>query len=98
MEAKGKKPHKTQLEAHGVQGITGVWGDPGVAGRTNLFISINKLYYGHAKQAAAALWGTSLSSMFGKFVIVVDSDVDIILTFARSMLPLLIEPRDQRMW
>lgn len=45
-----------QLEAHGVQGITGVWGDPGVAGRTNIFISISKLHYGHAKQVAAALW------------------------------------------
>lgn len=64
------------LEAHGVQGITGVWMDPHSLA-TNVFISINKLYYGHAKQVAAALWGSPISFEIGKFVIVVDSDVDI---------------------
>ncbi len=65
------------LEANGVQGVTGVWGDPGVSGWTTIFVSIDKLYYGHAKQVAATIWGTSFSSMAGKFVVVVDSDIDI---------------------
>ena len=66
-----------QLEAYGVQGITGVWGDPGVSGWTNICVSIKKLYYGHAKQVAAALWGAGLSMGVGKFLVVVDSDVDV---------------------
>ncbi|MDO8720774.1 MAG: UbiD family decarboxylase [Syntrophales bacterium] len=64
-----------QLEIMGVPGIKGV----SVAGPGGAIaiISIEQLYYGHARQVAAALWGTTLSSMVGKFVIVVDSDVDI---------------------
>src|SRR3970282_2217982 len=64
-----------QLEMGGVPGIKGV-SVVGPAGALAI-ISIEQLYYGHARQVAAALWGTTLSSMVGKFVIVVDSDVDI---------------------
>lgn len=64
------------LERAGVEGVTGVWCDPDVVS-TNIFVSIDKLYYGHARQVAAAIWGTSLSSRVGKFVVVTDSDVDI---------------------
>lgn len=66
-----------QLEASGVEGITGVWADPRVSGCTNLSVSIKKLYHGHARQVAAAIWGTSLSNMAGKFVVVVDDDIDV---------------------
>lgn len=64
------------LEIAGVQGVTGVWIDPDMPA-TNVFVRINKLYYGHAKQVAAAIWGASLSFEVGKFVVVTDADVDI---------------------
>lgn len=43
---------------------------------TTVAVRIRKRYYGHAKQVAAALWGSPLPYM-GKFVIVVDEDIDI---------------------
>lgn len=65
-----------QLEEAGVRGVTGVWSSPDCIW-TNVFISINKLFYGHAKQAASSLWGSRLGYLAGKYVVVVDSDVDI---------------------
>jgi UbiD family decarboxylase len=64
------------LESIGIPGITGVWGPP-VTCLTNLRISIDKLYRGHAKQVAAAIWGSKLSTYYGKNIIVVDKDIDI---------------------
>lgn len=64
------------LEKAGIRGITGVWSDPDMV-LTNIFISIKNSYYGHAKHVASALWGTEIGRMAGKYVVVVDSDVDI---------------------
>jgi 4-hydroxy-3-polyprenylbenzoate decarboxylase len=64
------------LESAGIEGITGVWTDTDTFW-TNVFVSINKKHYGHAKQIASQIWGTQEFTMMGKFVIVVDSDVDI---------------------
>jgi len=62
-----------RLEKEGVQGITGVWSPPeGII--SNIFISIDKLYYGHAQWVASALWGLGF---LGKLVVVVDSDIDV---------------------
>ncbi|MDO8720792.1 MAG: UbiD family decarboxylase [Syntrophales bacterium] len=64
------------LEASGIEGLTGVWTDTDTFW-TNVFVSINKTHYGHAKQIAAQIWGSQEFTMVGKFVVVVDSDVDI---------------------
>jgi 4-hydroxy-3-polyprenylbenzoate decarboxylase len=64
------------LERCGVLGIDDVSLDLN-ATSTIVYIAINKMYYGQAKQVAAALWGGPLSIYLGKYVIVVDSDVDI---------------------
>ncbi|MDY6864196.1 MAG: UbiD family decarboxylase [Thermodesulfobacteriota bacterium] len=63
-----------RLEAIGVPGITGLWMDPeGVI--SNVFISIDNQFYGHAKWVASALW--AVAPFYGKMVVVVDSDVDV---------------------
>lgn len=64
------------LEAAGVPNILGVWGNP-VACGNNLRVKIKKIYRGHAKQVACALWGTTISVYGAKNVIVVDEDIDI---------------------
>jgi 4-hydroxy-3-polyprenylbenzoate decarboxylase len=64
------------LERNGIRGVTGVWMDPDMIW-TNIFVSINKQYYGHAKHVAAALWGYEKGNVIGKYIVVVDSDVDI---------------------
>lgn len=64
------------LEEVGIEGITGVWSDPS-AQWTNIFISIDKKHYGHAQQIAAQIWGNPRFTMSGKFVVVVDSDIDV---------------------
>jgi len=40
-------------------------------------VRIKKMYVGHAKQVAAAFFGSALTLQFAKVVIVVDEDVDI---------------------
>lgn len=64
------------LEAVGVPGILDVWAPPVTCG-TILLIQIKKLYRGHAKQVANAVWGSTMSNYAAKFVIVVDEDIDI---------------------
>lgn len=64
------------LESTGVPNITGVWGSP-ITLLTNLRISIDKIYRGHAKQVAAAFWGLKISTHYGKNLIVVDKDIDV---------------------
>ncbi|MDP2725791.1 MAG: UbiD family decarboxylase, partial [Syntrophales bacterium] len=60
----------------GVPGILDVWFSPIVAS-TNLRVRIKKMYRGHAKQVANALWGAGLANYAAKHVIVVDDDIDI---------------------
>ena len=63
------------LERAGVPGIEDVWcADP--AGHVAL-IQMTPQYQGHAKQVAAALWGSSAAPIAYKVVICVDGDVDI---------------------
>jgi UbiD family decarboxylase len=67
-----------QLEAAGVPGITGVWSFiyGGVVGPF-VAISIKQAYLGHAKQTLMAATGTRAGAYGGKFVVVVDDDVDV---------------------
>jgi len=65
---------RNRLEEAGIPGITGLWMDP-EALFSNVFISIDQQFYGHAKWVTQALWG--LAPFYGKMVVIVDSDVDI---------------------
>ncbi|MDY6973807.1 MAG: UbiD family decarboxylase [Thermodesulfobacteriota bacterium] len=65
------------LEDAGVPNVLDVWGDPVSSGPNNLRVRIKKIYRGHAKQVALALWGSNLSVYTAKNVIVVDEDMDV---------------------
>ena len=65
------------FEDVGVPGVTDVWGPISVAGPHEIRVSIKKAYRGHAKQVAFAIWGSGMSPYIGKYVIVVDDDIDI---------------------
>lgn len=64
------------LESVGVPNILDVWSPP-VTDSTNIRVKIRKIYRGHAKQIANALWGSSIGNYAAKNVIVVDEDIDI---------------------
>ena len=64
------------LEKASVPNVIDVWSPP-VTCVTITLVSIDKIYRGHAKQVANAIWGSSGSNYHGKFVIVVDKDIDI---------------------
>lgn len=65
------------LESVGVPGILDVW-TPRVTNSTNIRVRIKKIYRGHAKQVANALWGCGAgATAAAKHVIVVDEDIDI---------------------
>ena len=64
------------LDQQGVPGIANVHVHP-VTNGTNICVAINKRYQGHAKQVAAALWGSGAASWRYKHVIVTDDDIDI---------------------
>ncbi|MDP2725790.1 MAG: UbiD family decarboxylase [Syntrophales bacterium] len=65
-----------QLEINSIPGIRDVWCDEDVWG-TNVFVSIDKKHYGHAKQVAFAIWAAPSAIFIGKYVVVVDADIDI---------------------
>ena len=62
---------KNILESQGVPGILEVSAVP------ITIVKIKKCFRGHAKQVAAALWGSSAAQYLFKFVIVVEDDTDI---------------------
>ena len=64
------------LQDNGVPGIHDVCVHP-VTNGTNIVVAIRKFYRGHAKQVAAALWGSGASQQRYKHVMVVDHDIDI---------------------
>ena len=59
------------LDSQGVPGILEVSAVP------ITIVKIKKMFRGHAKQVAAALWGSSAAQYLFKFVIVVEEDTDI---------------------
>ncbi len=59
-----------------IQGVLDVWCPP-VNHGNDVFVKIKKAYQGHAKQVAAALWGTGIGFGLYKHVMVVDDDIDI---------------------
>jgi UbiD family decarboxylase len=61
-----------QLEAAGVPGIVGAY----VHHSFFVVVAIKQLYAGHAKQAGMAVLGSSASGRNGRFVVIVDEDID----------------------
>src|SRR6266849_5073807 len=65
-----------EVERAGLSGVKGVWvHEPGCARMFNV-ISIKQAYAGHAKQAALLAASCQSGSYLGRFVVVVDDDVD----------------------
>ena len=64
------------LEQQGVPGVANVHVHP-VTNGTNICVAINKRFQGHAKQVAAALWGSGAAQWRYKNVVVVDDDIDV---------------------
>lgn len=70
----------SELEDGGIHDVKGVWQFEGSAsggsGKPIIIISIKQRYLGHAKQAAIMASSTKSGAYFGRFVIVVDDDID----------------------
>ncbi|MBI4487950.1 MAG: UbiD family decarboxylase [Deltaproteobacteria bacterium] len=68
-----------QLEKAGIPGVKGVWSfvGGGGAGGPFLVVAIKQLYSGHGKQTAMVAASCRGGALGGKFVVVVDDDVDI---------------------
>jgi UbiD family decarboxylase len=65
-----------QLEKAGVPDVRGFWVSH-LAGSQLIVVSIKQRYAGHARQAAfAASQGSRTAAYFGRYVIVVDEDID----------------------
>jgi 4-hydroxy-3-polyprenylbenzoate decarboxylase len=64
------------LQKLGVPGIQGVWSIPEAAGWGITVVSIKQMYAGHAAQVMALAAQCTAGAYFGKYVIVVDDDVD----------------------
>jgi 4-hydroxy-3-polyprenylbenzoate decarboxylase len=65
-----------EVERAGLSGVTGVWcHEPGGARMFNV-IAIKQAYPGHARQAGMLAASCQSASYFGRFVVVVDDDID----------------------
>ena len=65
-----------QVEKAGLSGVQGVWCHEAGGGRLFNIISIKQAYAGHAKQAAMLAAGAHAGNYLGRFVVVVDEDID----------------------
>ena len=66
-----------QVKAAGVPKVTGVWCPPEAGNRLMVIIAIQQAYPGHAKQAALIASQCGAAAYGGRFVVVVDEDIDI---------------------
>jgi 4-hydroxy-3-polyprenylbenzoate decarboxylase len=66
-----------QVRAAGVPKVTNVWCPPETGNRLMTIVSIEQSYAGHAKQAALVASQCGAAAYGGRFVIVVDDDIDI---------------------
>lgn len=64
------------LQKLGVPGVKGVWSIPEAAGWGITVVSIEQMYAGHAAQVMALAAQCTAGAYFGKYVIVVDDDID----------------------
>ena len=65
-----------ELERAGVPGIRGVWKLPAGGGRYLTVVSLRQRYAGHARHAGLAAMSGPDGGYHGRFVIVVDDDID----------------------
>jgi UbiD family decarboxylase len=65
-----------EVEKAGLSGVKGVWCHEAGIGRLFNVISIKQAYAGHAKQAAMLAANVKSGNYLGRFVVVVDDDVD----------------------
>ncbi len=65
-----------ELDRLGIPGIKGVWNMRAGGSRFIHVVSIEQKYAGHAKQVALAASSGAEGGQFGRFVIVVDEDID----------------------
>ncbi len=65
-----------ELESLGIPGIAGVWHLRPGGSRYFTVVSISQKYAGHAKQVGTAAMSGSEGAYHGRFVIVVDDDID----------------------
>jgi len=65
-----------EVERAGVSGVKGVWCHEAGGARMFNVIAIKQAYAGHAKQAATAAASCQSGSYLGRFVVVVDEDID----------------------
>jgi UbiD family decarboxylase len=65
-----------EVERAGLMGVTGVWVHEFGGARMFNVIAIKQAYAGHAKQAALLAASCQSGSYLGRFVVVVDEDVD----------------------
>jgi 4-hydroxy-3-polyprenylbenzoate decarboxylase len=70
-----------QVEKAGVPDVRGVWCHEAGGGRLLNIISIKQRYPGHAKQAALVASQVHAGAYLGRYVIVVDEDIDPTSTF-----------------
>ncbi|MBI2848631.1 MAG: UbiD family decarboxylase [Chloroflexi bacterium] len=65
-----------ELENAGVPDVTGVWRHPAGGSRLFTIVSIKQRYPGHARQAGIIASQTRAGAYMGRFVVVVDDDID----------------------
>ncbi len=65
-----------ELEKLGIPGIKGVWNMRAGGSRYLIVVSIEQKYAGHAKQVGMAVTSGGEGAYHGRFVIVVDEDID----------------------
>lgn len=70
-----------EVEKAGLPGVRGVWCHEAGGGRLFNIISIKQAYPGHSKQAAMLASNCHAGNYLGRFVVVVDEDIDPTNTF-----------------
>lgn len=65
-----------QLELAGIPGIRAVWADEVGSGRLLIVVAIKQRYMGHSRQAGFVASQCQAGAYFGRYVIVVDDDID----------------------
>ena len=65
-----------EVERAGLSGVNGVWVHEAGGARMFNVIAIKQAYPGHAQQAGLLAAGCQSGSYLGRFVVVVDEDVD----------------------
>lgn len=66
-----------ELEKAGIADVRGIWVPPAGGAMSLIFISVKQRYPGHAKQAAMVASQCGAGAYMGRYVIVMDDDIDI---------------------